>query len=133
VIARRRAPVNWDDVLLFLPIFEQPGYIAGRWEEPEGQFPYYVYRPEIMRFLETMDSASITLQFDWPSWQRRAERYYREPSTLDTARLTTLRRLLTLHIRKDRFCEGHLAVILESGHIAAILRRISRLVVNQSA
>jgi hypothetical protein len=28
------------------------------------------------------------------------------------------------HVRADRFVEGHLASVLESGHITAILRRL---------
>jgi hypothetical protein len=30
-----------------------------------------------------------------------------------------------MHVRKDRFCEGHFGAVLESGHIAAILRRVA--------
>jgi hypothetical protein len=36
----------------------------------------------------------------------------------------TLRKLLTTHVRADRFVEGHLAGVLESGHMLAILRRL---------
>jgi hypothetical protein len=32
---------------------------------------------------------------------------------------------LTLHIRRDRFFEGHLANMIADGHIAAILRRMA--------
>ena len=61
------------------------------------------------------------------AWQRVAERYMREPSILARARLPTLRKLLTLHARKDRFCEGHFAAVLESGHFLAILKRVETL------
>jgi hypothetical protein len=36
----------------------------------------------------------------------------------------TLCRLYTLHVRKDRFCEGHFAAMLANGHIAALTRRL---------
>jgi hypothetical protein len=65
--------------------------------------------------------------FDWGEWQPRAHALYRDPQALGRARLSTLRRLLTLHVRKDRFCEGHLAAMLAEGHIQAILRRIAEL------
>ena len=32
--------------------------------------------------------------------------------------------LLTAHARNDRFCEGHLVAMIESGHVAACLRRL---------
>jgi hypothetical protein len=35
-----------------------------------------------------------------------------------------VRKLLTTHIRADRFIEGHLAGVLENGHIVAVLRRL---------
>ena len=33
-------------------------------------------------------------------------------------------KLLTTHVRKERFCEGHLAAMFEDGHIVALLRRL---------
>jgi hypothetical protein len=35
--------------------------------------------------------------------------------------------LLTAHVRGDRFVEGHLASVFESGHITAILRRLKQI------
>jgi uncharacterized protein DUF6508 len=122
--------VDWAAVLAFLPVFEQPGFSPGQWE---GEYfsAFYSYYPEVLRFLETLDSAGVIYGFDWPAWQREAERYMREPSVLARARLPTLRKLLTLHARKDRFCEGHFAAVLESGHIIAILKRVETLVARQ--
>lgn len=74
---------DWAAVLTFLPVFEQPGYTFGRWEKAEGQLPYYTYGAEVTRFFETLYSASIVYPFDWPSWQRRAERYYRQSTALE--------------------------------------------------
>ena len=48
-------------------------------------------------------------------------------SSLETADLTTLRKLLTTHVRADRFSEGHLAGVLQSGHIVAVLRRLRKI------
>jgi len=36
---------------------------------------------------------------------------------LERADLETIRKLLTLHVRKERFCEGHLLGMFESGHL----------------
>ena len=113
-----------DAVLRFLPIFERPGYVFGEWHSPEGQFPYYSMSREVMDFCQALYDQQIVFSFDWPSWQDEAQRLYSDPAALERADLLTLRKLLTTHVRKDRFAEGHLAEMFECGHVTAILRRL---------
>jgi hypothetical protein len=115
-------PEQLDAVLRFLPIFEQPGVVFGEWRSPEGQVPYYSMTGEAMDFFRAIQP--ILFPFDWPSWQEEAEKYVVDPQALATAGLLALRKLLTTHVRKDRFVEGHFGAMLESGHITAILRRL---------
>ena len=129
--ARDRATVDWKAAIAFLAAFEAPSYTFGRWHQPEDQPGYYEYSPEVIAFIETLYAASVVLDFDWPSWQPQAMRYWEQPSRLHSARLLTLRKLLTLHVRADRYVEGHLASMLESGHITAILRRVAHLVAHR--
>lgn len=126
-----REAVDWKAAIAFLAAFEAQGYTFGSWRHPDGQLGYYEYNPEVIAFIETLYTASVVLDFDWPSWQAQAMRYWEKPSRLHGARLLTLRKLLTLHVRKDRFVEGHLASMLESGHITAILRRATHLVAHR--
>jgi hypothetical protein len=121
------SPHQLDALLRFLPIFEQPGYVFGEWHSPEGQFPYYAMHREAMEFVQALYSQQIVFSFDWPSWQEEAKRFVADPEALKTADLLTLRKLLTTHVRKDRFVEGHMASMLECGHIAAILRRLGKI------
>jgi hypothetical protein len=114
-----------DAVLRFLPIFEQPGYVFGEWRSPKGQFPYYSMTTEAMDFFRTIQP--ILFPFDWSSWQGEAEKYVVDPQALGTADLLTMRKLLTTHVRMDRFVGGHFGGMLESGHITAILRRLKEL------
>lgn len=116
-----------DAVLAFLPIFEQEDFVPSHVETPPGQFPYHVYAEEASNFLHALYKNGFVFPFDWPSWQEEAQRYYDKPKLLRTADLEVLRRLLTLHVRKERFSEGHLSAMIESGHIAAILRRLKAL------
>ena len=81
----------------------------------------------VMAFYRAFDESGLFIRFDWPSWQKEAARLYDDPSLIDQADLETIRRLLTTHIRKDRFCEGHLASACESGHIVAVLKRLKQL------
>jgi hypothetical protein len=85
---------------------------------------YFAYSPEVDGFIRTLNEQNVLVPFDWTSWQGEAQRYRSDPEALAEADLLTLRRLLTTHIRADRFVEGHLASMLESGHITAILRRL---------
>ena len=113
-----------DAVLRFLPIFAQPGYSFGEWHAPEGQFPFYAINDEVMEFYQILDERNIIIIFNWPAWQEEGFCFVEDPELLNTANLFTLRKLITIHVRKDRFVEGHLAAVLENGHIVAILRRM---------
>jgi ADP-ribosyl-[dinitrogen reductase] hydrolase len=116
-----------DAILVYLPVFEKQDYQFGRWVEQEGQFPYFSFSPEVDKFIGTLHEQNMIIPFDWGSWSAEAERYQSDPAALEVADLLTLRKLLTAHVRADRFTEGHLAKVLESGHITAILRRFKQI------
>ena len=121
---------DMDALVEFLPIFEKPGFSFGRWSgggvdtEVAMSIPCFVPSKEAARFLDALHDRNWIEPFDWPGWQRQAARYLGSPGGLKRARLGTLRKLLTLHVRKERFCEGHLSAVHESGHLVAILRRL---------
>lgn len=112
-------------LLQFLPIFESSGF--GTWMDPQGQLPYAVLSSGASDFLQALYDRGWILDFDWPSWQREAKLYLDSPDRLRNADIPTIQKLLTTHARKDRFCEGHLLEMLESGHITLILRRLEDL------
>ena len=116
-----------DAILKYLPLFEKQDYQCGQWVEQEGQFPYFSFSPEVDEFIDTLYKQDMIIPFDWRSWSEEAERYQTDPKALEAADLLTLRKLLTAHIRGDRFVEGHLASVFESGHITAILRRLKQI------
>lgn len=117
-------PQQLDAILAFLPIFERPGYVFGEWRSPEGQVPHYSTSSDVNDFAGALYKQRMVFVFDWVSWQEEAERYHSDPGALETADLLTLSKLLTTHVRRDRFVEGHLGSMMECGHIAAILRRL---------
>lgn len=116
--------VDMEALVAFLPLFKSRGFSFGQWQSPEGQMPFLTYSKEAEAFLEALDEHGWIEPFDWSAWQGRAARYVREPKRVSRARLGTLRKLLTTHVRKERFCEGHLIAMFESGHLVAILERI---------
>jgi hypothetical protein len=78
-------------------------------------------------FIKMLHRQNIIIPFDWRSWREEAERYQKDPKAPETADLLTLRKLLTVHVRAERFTEGHLASVFESGHIIAILCRLKQI------
>lgn len=74
--------------------------------------------------VEALDSGGFIVPFDWPAWQEEGRRFVLEPALIETADLATLCHLYTLHVRKDRFCEGHFGAMLANGHIAALTWRL---------
>jgi len=65
--------------------------------------------------------------FDWGAWQEEAIRLVYDPDALAKADLVTIQKLLVLHWRKDRFCEGHWDMAHRCGHLAAVARRLAEL------
>lgn len=116
-----------DAVLKFLPLFESQDFIPGEWIEKQGFFPHFSYSPEVLAFIRALYEQNFVLTFDWFNWSETATKYQENPQALNSADLLTLRKLLTAHVRADRFTEGHLAAVLQSGHIVAILKRVRQL------
>jgi hypothetical protein len=80
----------------------------------------------IYGFMEELYNARIVYSFDWSAWQHEAERLYEDRAALKAASLSDLRKLLTTHARKDRFCEGHFEAAFDSGHLVGVLREVAK-------
>jgi hypothetical protein len=76
--------------------------------------------------MKELYDAQIVYSFDWPKWQRDAEQLYGVPAALRAATLSDLRKLLTVHARKDRFCDGHFEAAFDSGHLVAVLGEVAK-------
>jgi hypothetical protein len=78
--------------------------------------------------LAVMHETNFTEPFDWSDWIATfgAEKL-NDPALLDTADLDTLRRLVTAHVRMDRFSGGHLDTILASGYMDRAMARARQL------
>ena len=120
-----------DAVLQFQPTLEarSAGAWAGGERRTDGTLtaPWFDYDRRILEFIRACGENGMIEVFDWPAWEPEAIRLYENPDLLAEADLATIRKLLTLHIRKDRFSEGHLAAMVEVGHISAILTRLAEI------
>ena len=114
----------------YADVLDRPAEELYEWRSPEEDedgtpsFPFVSYKPLVMRFLDDVLHRDFLIDFDWPAWQGKALRLQTTPGALEDATLDDLRKLLTVHIRKHRFVEGHLAQALDEGWIQAILRRL---------
>jgi hypothetical protein len=114
-----------DAILPFLDRFEAADFSAGSWELPEGQFPWFNLEDVVIEFQQALnDNEWVTPAFDWTEWQQSAQEFVNSPKKVERADTATIQKLFTTHVRKDRFCEGHLASMFENGHIVALLRRL---------
>jgi len=115
-----------DALLRFLPDFEREGFEFGTWDDAGSELIFDL-SSLAGQFVAALYDHGWVVPFDWVAWQDEAVQLYESPEALGKADIQTLRKLLTLHVRKDRFCEGHLAAVFESGHVTAILQRLRKL------
>lgn len=120
-----------DALLVFLPLMESrhSGEWRGGERGPDGTItmPYFEYSEPMLAFIRACAENGWIEVFAWPQWADDARRLHEDPTALAGAGIETIRKLLTLHIRNDRFNEGHLAAMVEDGHMAAVLRRLEQM------
>jgi hypothetical protein len=71
----------------------------------------------------------VLTDFDWSEWTHGPEcqMLVEDPANVALADALTLARLLTSHLRQERFCAGHLVAAFQDGHLTAIVRRAADL------
>lgn len=120
-------PVAVEAVLGLLPQLEAAERPLSRPPPTEGgaiRIEANVEQRILHELRRALYDANLIQSFDWSAWQEVAEGYFETPERLATADLGVIVRLLTLHARKDRFCDGHLGSMCDCGHLQAILRRL---------
>ncbi|AMV40445.1 DUF6508 domain-containing protein [Planctomyces sp. SH-PL62] len=119
-----------DAILPYLDHFEAAGPSYGIRYEPSSD-PNVITLPRF-RFDETAgaffralyDHGWIATDFDWGGWIDAAQQLTETPGAIEAADAETIRKLLTTHVRYDRFCDDHLAVVFAEGHMVRLLRRL---------
>jgi hypothetical protein len=56
-----------------------------------------------------------------------AVKYVNDPGQIESVGVEVIRKLVTPHVRQERFCEGHLLAMFKNGHILALLRRLKQI------
>lgn len=114
-----------DAILPFLDRFEADTFEVGAWLRQPGGFSLFEWSDAVSEFHRALyDNGWISPSFNWVDWQDTARQYVGQPQKVDAADVMTIRKLLTTHVRKERFCEGHLTSMFGNGHVVALLRRL---------
>ena len=117
-----------DAILPFLEQFEEAGFSVGTWPNELGVMSYFNFNEVVLEFQQILYANDwVTPKVDWVEWQDVAEEYVDSPEKIKSADVVTIQKLFTTHVRKDRFCEGHLASMFENGHIVELLRRLKEI------
>lgn len=121
---------------LFLPKFENPDFVFGRWQQPIERepgvitLPFFIMSEAGYGFVEAAyDLGWVQRDFDWVAWKETEEAIMLRDNDQALAEATSdqLAHLLTVLIRQERFCEGSLDLAYRSGLLNGILRRASEL------
>lgn len=115
-------------LLDYIPIFKDPACCPGHIipldesELPDGEF-----MKTVSRFMDACYKNGFVVRFDWEGWEAEGTRAVNTPELVQAADIAYVRRLLTWHIRQNRFTRNHVASMIASGHILLILNRLREL------
>ncbi|HEX6844955.1 MAG TPA: DUF6508 domain-containing protein [Actinomycetota bacterium] len=120
-------------IVAWEPVLRRPAAELFEWEpswrRDDGviMMPYVNYSQDVLDFLRALSGHGFVVPFDWPAWASEGMAIQEDPARLAEADLWTVVRLFTLHVRADRFSEGHLAEAIERGWLLALLDRLRAL------
>lgn len=122
---------NIDNILKYLPLLEDKDKKFYR-EAPQDKpgvvvLPFYVLTAIGHNFYEDLYKEGFVTKFRWMDWIAEAGEYSANDEKLSKADLMDIRRLLTIIVRQDRFCEGLLEEVIESGFVLKILKRLKEI------
>ena len=118
-------------LLEFLPRLEAVRSPQSRvWFERDakGRLSYQVWNSKLSdEFMQALyKNGFVLMDFEWSRWEG-ARQIAERPEVLASADLETICKLLTVHARSDRFCEGHFGEVIENGQMVVIMRRLAEI------
>jgi hypothetical protein len=122
-------PVDWSKIIGFLPVFEkidEPSEVVVN-AKPDGSAKVvnYKYHEDVINFLSALYNDDVLVDFDWSNWQKGNAILENKQYDLNTLSILEFRKLFTLIVRQDRFCEGLLHQCIKDGMVLKSLRIIN--------
>lgn len=85
------------------------------------------YDDELYALLETMRNINFIYEFDWMAFGKKADQLIADEQFLAKAELETLRKLFTAHSRNESLYDGHMAGMIDSGHLQLAVKQLHTL------
>ena len=101
-------------------------------DEHAFPIPVILLSKTAYEFVQPCYDENFVQPFDWMEWSKKHEVELSSEAFTSRADLGRIIRLLTTHIRADRFCSGHLLSVIDDGTIVRILTRLKQLSSEQS-
>jgi len=121
-------PQHLAALLDFIPGFEDPAFCPEHLIPlDDDELPDAGFMKGVSRFMDACYKNGFVVRFDWEGWEAEGTRYVGAPELLNQADFMSLRRLLTWHVRQNRFIRNHVASMIASGHMLRVLKRLREL------
>lgn len=102
----------------------KPDYKLRSDESSSGQA---AWRESLGIFLAVLHRSRFLLDFDWMHTFDRASGRKLLEKDVGLLTLAELRKVLTYHVRMDKFCRGHLDELVQNGSFEGMVRRLGEL------
>jgi hypothetical protein len=125
---------HWQPLLDLIPEIESThkfGEVVGG-ESINGvvQMPYERELPIVHKFRKSINQLGVLVSFDWIKWEYRDVINSHKEFNFDTIDIPNKCKLITAIVRSDRFSDGELVSVFESGLILKILQSIDKQLTN---
>jgi Family of unknown function (DUF6508) len=117
-----------NELVRFLPKFDQPDRdLIERWgggeSLPDGSItmPFPIYTKDVEAFIKL---ANQEYWCDYEYIPAQAGEMISNDAFIATASIAQIKTMLTYVVRGERFCEGHWNAMIQSGRVAALLKRL---------
>ena len=116
---------KWEELLSSIPgVFREAESVAPCVEGDSETSPADDYSQGLSKFVALCYEMGLVIDFDWMHWKEGATYLKDNSKKVVEADLETVVKLITSHIRNDRFDEDWLEDLLDNGHLTALLRRL---------
>lgn len=119
---------NIDELLRFIPLFEEPrGQFIRKWGGGEKMtdgamtMPYPIYADDVEQFFAL---ASQPCWCDYSYNSTEALKMLDDDEFVKKATIENIKTMLTYCVRGERFCDVFWGSVLDSGRVVAVLKRL---------
>lgn len=114
-------------LIKYIPLFTMKRKFGEPPAFDKGSFIFPILIDEAEEFYKDCYKHNLVQPFDWNSWLQGNERLVFDGEGIENCDLETLGKLMTTHIRGDRFNDGHLLGVMNSGALGRILLRLKEI------